>query len=83
MQSLSCQCWGLEGNSRQLWTLLEFPKWFGSYDGKHADVAIMSPPNSGSEFFIYKKLLLIVLLAIVDAKLKFIAILQMNIILYA
>lgn len=49
-----------------------FPNVIGCIDGKH--VRIRCPSNSGSLFFNYKEYFSIVLLALVDANCKFIAI---------
>lgn len=52
--------------------VLNFPHCIGAIDGKH--VLIQAPPNSGSSFYNYKNYYSTVLLGLVDAEYKFIAI---------
>lgn len=47
----------------------QFPNVCGAIDGKH--VLIRCPPQSGSEFFNYKKTYSLILLAVVDADYNF------------
>ena len=53
-----------------IWRKWQLPNRLGTIDGKH--VRILHPPGSGSDYFNYKGLFSIVLLAIVRAKSEFI-----------
>jgi len=62
----------LKQTIRDYYSKWQFQNCCGAIDGKH--VRVKCPPNSGSAFYNYKEYFSIVLLAIVDANIKFIAI---------
>ncbi len=57
----------IANNFQNMWN---FPMCIGAIDGKH--VQIVPPPGSGSQYYNYKGDFSVVLLALVDAELKFI-----------
>lgn len=61
-----------KGNIRDFFTKWNYPNCCGAIDGKH--IKVRNIANSGSAFFNYKEYYSIVLLAIVDANYKFVAV---------
>lgn len=57
---------------KEFYSKWNFPNLLGAMDGKH--VLIQAPPHTGSQFFCYKKTFSIVMLCLVDANYKFIAV---------
>ncbi len=54
------------------WQKTNFPNCVGAVDGKH--IRCTNPKNSGSKFFNYKHFFSVVLMAVVDTNLSFVAI---------
>lgn len=62
----------LESVVDTFWEKTQFPNCIGVLDEKH--IRVKKPPHSGSLYFKYKKYFSVVLLAIADAHLKFLAV---------
>ena len=60
---------GMAGNGKAVSSIVEFPTFHGTIDGKH--VVLQCPRNSAIEYFNYKNAFSIVLYALVDANYKF------------
>lgn len=59
----------IEEDFRNIW---HFPNCIGAIDGKH--ITIRAPHKSGSQYYNYKKFFSTVLLAVVDAKYRFVVV---------